>query len=163
VPVEEVLLPEHAAVTQVHDREVRVAPDLNAPLAQHPETPGGQSTLNVLLTEGEKRGLDLPALASVTSGTAARRFGLSGKGRIEVGYDADLAVVDLDHRGVLRAEDLFYRHRFSPYVGRELKGRVVQTLVRGRPVFCEGKVVSEPVGRLVRPERAPAGLRAAGS
>ncbi len=112
---------------------------------------GGQSTLNVLLTEGERRGLPLPTLASVASEAAARRFGIPGKGGVEPGLDADLAVVDLGHRAVLREEDLFYRHRLSPYVGRELRGRVVHTLVRGMPVFSGGRVVAEPRGRLVRP------------
>lgn len=127
---------------------------------------GGQSTLNVLLTEGEKRGLGLPVLASISSEAAARRFGLPRKGRVEPGFDADLALADLKASGVLRAEDLFYRHRFSPYVGRELKGRVVHTLVRGEMVFSEGKVVGEPAGRLLRPEsaeRAPERTKVAGS
>lgn len=124
---------------------------------------GGQSTFNVLLTEGEKRGLQLPTLASITAGAVARRFGISSKGRIEVGADADLALVGLDHSGVLENEDLLYRHKFSPYVGRELKGRVVHTLLRGTPVFSDGKVVAEPAGRLVRPDSAPAKLEAVGS
>lgn len=122
---------------------------------------GGQSTVQVLLTEGEGRGLELPALAGITSEAVARRFGLSGKGRVEVGYDADLALVDLKHRGVLRDEDLLYRHRHSPYVGRELKGRVAHTLLRGELVFSDGRVVSGPMGRLVRPD-IPGGWQARG-
>lgn len=112
---------------------------------------GGQSTIQVLLTEGENRGLQLPTLASITSEAVARRFGIPKKGRIEVGMDADLSLVDLDRSGTLKAEDLLYRHKHSPYVGRELKGQVVHTLLRGTPVYAEGKVVSEPMGRLVRP------------
>ncbi|HET7480647.1 MAG TPA: allantoinase AllB, partial [Rubrobacteraceae bacterium] len=113
---------------------------------------GGQSTMQVLLTGGEERGVLLPTLASVTSEAVAGRFGLSKKGRIEAGYDADLTLVDLDHSGTFKAEDLLYRHKQSPYVGRELKGKVVHTLLRGNPVFSEGRVVSEPKGRLVRPD-----------
>ncbi len=124
---------------------------------------GGQSTLGVLLKEGEERGLGLPTLASITAETVARRFGLPSKGRIEAGVDADLAVVDLDHGGVLEAEELLYRHRFSPYVGRKLKGRVVHALLRGRAVFSGGKVVAGPAGRLVKPDGAPARLQVAGS
>lgn len=117
---------------------------------------GGQSTLPVLLTEGEDRGLQLPMLASITSEAVARRFGVPKKGRIEVGYDADLTLIDLEYSGTLKAEDLLYRHKHSPYVGRELKGRVAHTLLRGAPVFSEGRIVSEPLGRLVRPD-GPAG------
>ena len=62
-------------------------------------------------------------------GTAnpARLLGLECKGKIEVGADADMALVVLDSSAVLRAEDLFYRHKHSPYVGRTLRGRVVRT------------------------------------
>ena len=44
------------------------------------------------------------------------------KGRIEPGADADLALVDLAAEYTLRAEDLHYRHRISPYIGRRLRG-----------------------------------------
>ncbi|MBX6342765.1 MAG: hypothetical protein IRY97_09930 [Thermomicrobiaceae bacterium] len=64
--------------------------------------------------------------------------------------------MDLAHEAVLTADDLLYRHRQSPYVGRRLRGRVVRTLVRGRTVFQEGRIVGEPGGRLVRPAVAGA-------
>jgi allantoinase len=63
-------------------------------------------------------------------------------------------LVDLGSSQVLRAEELLYRHKHSPYVGRELRGRVVRTLVRGVTVWLEGKVVSGPVGRLITSVRA---------
>jgi allantoinase len=52
---------------------------------------------------------------------------------------------------VLRATDLFYRHQHSPYVGRTLRGTIVQTLVRGVTVFANGKIVGPPSGRLITP------------
>ena len=70
---------------------------------------------------------------------------------MEADADTDLALVDLERERTLEAEDLLYRHGQSPYVGRVLRGRVVRTLVRGNRVFAGGKVVSGPVGRLVRP------------
>ena len=113
---------------------------------------GGQSTLQLMLTAGYgEREMPLPALASVCSENAARRFGLSRKGRISPGMDADLALIDLQHDHVLEAEDLFYRHKHSPYVGRGLKGRVASVLVRGNVVFDGGETIRGPVGRLVRP------------
>ena len=80
------------------------------------------------------------------------------KGALTVGADADLALVDLGGTTTVRERGLFYRRRMSPYVGRTFGGRVVRTIVRGRTVFLDGKVVSEPAGRLVRPEaRMPSG------
>ncbi|HEY7029718.1 MAG TPA: allantoinase [Thermomicrobiales bacterium] len=115
---------------------------------------GCQSTLPALLAEGHhQRGLPLSTLAAVTAGAVARRFALPRKGRIAVGADADLALVDLGRTSVLAADDLFYRHRQSPYVGRRFTGQVVRTILRGTTVFREGHLLAEAGGRLVRPER----------
>ncbi len=67
--------------------------------------------------------------------------------------DADLTLVDLDDTFTLRGEDLLYRHKTSPYVGRTFTGKVVRTVVRGTTVFNEGRIVSGPVGKFVRPDR----------
>jgi len=123
---------------------------------------GGQSTMQVLLTAGTERGVSLPSVASLTSQAAAWCFGLSRKGRIEVGSDADLMLVDITQSEVLEAEDLFYRHKHSPYVGKELKGCVVHTLLRGTPVFSEGKIVSGPRGQLIKPNKPPSRSRGSG-
>jgi allantoinase len=115
---------------------------------------GVQHTLPLLFTEGHvKRNAALSLIAKLTSFNVAGRFNLSQtKGRIEIGADADFALADLKQHFSVRAEDLFYRHRQSPYVGRALTGRVVQTILRGQTVFANGKIVSPPVGRLVKPQ-----------
>jgi len=117
---------------------------------------GCQSLLRLLLTDGyDRRALPLETIAAVTADYAADRFGLAPtKGRLAIGADADLALVDLTHTSVLRAEDLLYRHRHSPYVGRPLRGRIVRTLVRGATVYLDGRIVSPPIGRLIRPASA---------
>jgi allantoinase len=113
---------------------------------------GCQTMLALLLTEGHHaRGLKLELIARVTSGYVARRFRLAGKGRLEPGADADLVLVDLGASDELSAEDLHYRHRHSPFLGRTLSARVVRTLVRGRTVFADGRVVGPPAGRLLTP------------
>jgi allantoinase len=114
---------------------------------------GCQSLLQILLTDGyTQRDFPLIDIARVTSDYTARRFGVwPQKGRIEVGADADLILVDLESSTVLRQVDLFYRHKHSPYVGKTLKGRIVRTIVRGTTVVLDGKIVSEPMGRLVTP------------
>jgi len=117
---------------------------------------GCQSLLGAMLEEGHHgRGLPLAGVATLTSGNVARRFGLAGKGRVEAGCDADLALVDLGADFELREEDLFYRHRISPFVGRRFRGRVVGTLVRGTPVFRDGRITSRPIGKLLRPGSVP--------
>lgn len=99
---------------------------------------GAQTTLELLL------GAVSPELAAQLVTGAAERFGITGKGRIERGFDADLALVDLDAPYVLEASHLRYRHPVSPYLGRRLEARVIRTLVRGQDL-------APGVGKLLTP------------
>ncbi len=117
---------------------------------------GCQTLLQLMLTEGyHGRALPLTLIARVTAEYVAQRFRLPGKGLLAIGSDADLALVDLDATSTLRPEDLFYRHPHSPYVGRQLRGRIMRTILRSRTVYRDGKMVSNPIGRLVTPTREP--------
>jgi allantoinase len=114
---------------------------------------GCQVLLGVLLDAGHhERGLALEQVAALAATGAARRFRLPGKGRVEPGADADLALVDLAGATALGAETLLHRHPHSPWAGRTLRGRIARTLVRGTTVFADGRVAGSPAGRLVTPE-----------
>ncbi|NBF41518.1 MAG: allantoinase AllB [Spirochaetes bacterium] len=106
--------------------------------------PGAQTTLRTLLT------VEIPPerIAAVAAQNPAERFGLAGKGRIEVGYDADLALVRVDTEAELTSDELRDRHRLSPYLGRRLCGHVERVLLRGR------EVDDTPRGRFLRPADA---------
>jgi allantoinase len=103
---------------------------------------GCQSLLPALLGE-----LPLADAARLTAAAPAGRLRLPGKGRIEPGADADLALVRLGET-TLEREDLQDRHRHSPYVGRSFGGRVVRTLLGG-----EDALAGPPRGQLLRPTR----------
>jgi allantoinase len=111
---------------------------------------GVQSTLAILLSHEPE--LQLDAIAKLTATNVADRFDLSGKGAIEIGMDADLAIVDLAGTYTLTREMLHDRHKLSPYVGRSFRGVVRRTMVRGNTVFLDGKPVDTGFrGRLVGP------------
>ena len=113
---------------------------------------GVQSLLGTMLGEGHlRRGLSLPDVARLTSTAAAERFKIAGKGKIEVGYDADLVLVDLTAGRPLERSDLLDRHKLSPFVGLPVGGFVKRTILRGKTIFLDGRVIGEPAGRLVRP------------
>jgi allantoinase len=113
---------------------------------------GVQSSLNVLLTEGwHRRSLPLEQIAQMCSENPAKHFGITHKGRLEVGFDADLVLVDLHETFTLERSDLLYRHRQSPYIGHTFKGAVKQTFLRGQPIWSEGKVARAQDVRLVKP------------
>lgn len=113
---------------------------------------GGQHTLPLLLESRYKNSLALSLIAKLTSFNVAERFRLpKTKGRLENGADADMALVDLRATHTVRPEELFYRHRQSPYLGRALTGRVIQTILRGKTIFKDGNITGTNQGQLLKP------------
>jgi allantoinase len=113
---------------------------------------GVQSTLAVLLEEGyHTRGLPLERISALLAAEPARRFRIRGKGAIEPGMDADLALVDLNRSVTLTAGDLHQRHPLSPYLGYSFRGAVRRTIRRGVTIFNDGRITAGNGGRLIRP------------
>ncbi|CAB4716493.1 unannotated protein [freshwater metagenome] len=104
-----------------------------------------ETMLPVLWTEGVRaRGLSLQRLAEVTSGNAARIFGLEGKGRIQVGADADLVVVDPAESRVVDGSRMTSKAGYSVLDGRELWGWPRWTVSRGDLVLDDGRLDAAP-------------------
>ncbi len=117
-----------------------------------------QLGLSVVWTEARKRGHDVAALARWMSAAPALLAGLSHKGRIAPGFDADLVVWDPDASFVVTKERILHRHKITPYEGQTLFGDVRATYLRGTRVF-DGKTVSGPTvtegkGRWIRRNEA---------
>lgn len=101
-----------------------------------------------------ERGLSPSWFARVMAENSARLFGLyPRKGVIRVGSDADLLILDPDARWTIRAEDLMCPAGYTPYEGREVRGRPWMTFLRGRVVLRDGEVAVGPGwGEFVRAE-----------
>lgn len=117
--------------------------------------PGTGMILPILLHEGyHRRQVPLETLMRVASGATARIYGMPGKGRIAVGNDADLVIVDPDLEKTVDPGELESHADYSPYEGMRLKGWPVRTLVRGRTVARDGRIADEarqaPGGRYLR-------------
>jgi allantoinase len=95
----------------------------------------------------------LRKLARVMAEAPARNFGLyPRKGVIQVGSDADLTVVDLDRRGVVRSDELEAKTGFTMFDGEPLWGLPALTLVRGKIVMRDGHIIGNAgFGRWIRP------------
>lgn len=96
---------------------------------------------------------DGPMLAAVLARNVARRFRIDGrKGGLIEGHDADFTLVSVGAEREIRAEELWTRHRLSPYVGRRSRVRVTHTFVRGCAAWADGRLASPaPKGQFVRP------------
>ena len=109
-----------------------------------------QLSLPVVWTEAKKRGFDICDVSKLMSSNTASFIGLgSTKGKIQTGYDADLVVFDADKEFIADGNKLFHKHKLTPYSGRELCGVVKATYLRGEKIFENGKIVSEPKGRII--------------
>jgi dihydropyrimidinase len=87
--------------------------------------------------------------------TPARRFGLSSKGALEVGRDADVILFDPAARRTIRQADVHHTSDYTPYEGFEVEGAVRSVYVRGRPVIRDGVAVGDRgLGRFVEREGA---------
>lgn len=113
---------------------------------------GGVSSLQfrlpVMWTEARRRGYSIERLSQWLCSAPARLLGMQEyKGKISKGYDADLVVWDPDAEVVFRQDNIFHRHKVTPYEGRRMQGLVRRTYLRGRLIYHDGKFVSKPRGK----------------
>lgn len=106
--------------------------------------PGVENSLEMMLKELNKK-IDMKTLQKVMSENPAKIFGIAGKGKIEVGYDADLVVVDLNNKEIIKNEDVISKCGWTPYSGIVGGGKVLLTMVRGHIVY-DGKNFIEKIG-----------------
>jgi dihydroorotase len=120
----------------------------------YPASPSGMTgvqTLVPLMLDHVNAGrLSLARLVDLTSAGPARLFNIACKGRIAVGYDADLTVVDLKRKQTITNGWVASRAGWTPYDGVTVTGWPVGTVVRGARVMWEGELVTPSRGEAVR-------------
>jgi dihydroorotase len=120
----------------------------------YPATPSGmtgvQTLVPIMLDHVNAGRLSLARLVDLTSAGPARLFAIARKGRIAVGYDADLTVVDLKRRETIRNDWIKSRAGWTPYDGVAVTGWPVGTFVRGARVMWQGELATPGRGEAVR-------------
>ncbi len=102
--------------------------------------PGLDSTMALLLDAAARGHLAYEDVARVYSQNPAQAYGLwPRKGRLAVGSDADIVLVDAAARRTLRNADVLSKAGWTPFDGREVTGQVVRTYLRGQLVADHGK------------------------
>ncbi|WP_114604487.1 allantoinase AllB [Staphylococcus sp. EZ-P03] len=105
---------------------------------------GIQNNVDILFDEGvQKRNMPLSRFAEIIAAEPAKRFGLENKGSISVGKDADFVFIQPETAYTLEADDLEYRNKLSPYVGRTINAQVARTILRGEETYNLEDGVSE--------------------
>lgn len=110
--------------------------------------PGVENSLEMMLKElGNK--IDMKILQKLMSENPAKIFGIENKGKIEVGYDADLIVVDTNRKEKIENDNVISKCGWTPYHGYTTGGKVLTTIVRGNVVY-DGKNFMNKIGEGVR-------------
>lgn len=103
--------------------------------------PGLETAVGVLITDLVKTGkIEMPLLIEKMTAAPARIFNLKG-GSLSVGAPADVTVIDPDLEWTVDESEFYTIGTHSPFAGRELVGRAVLTMVDGKIVMRDGKVI----------------------
>jgi dihydroorotase len=125
----DVLASDHAP----HTKEEKAADVKAAPSG----VPGVETMVPLMLKEVSDGHLSLQRFIDMTTANPARIFGISGKGRIEEGYDADLVFVDMSARRIIRYYDLHSKAGWTPYEGME--GIFPEAVIQRGSLLLDGK------------------------
>jgi dihydroorotase len=116
----------------------------------HSGMTGVQTLVPTMLDHVNKGRLSLERFVDMTSHGPNRLFGIANKGRIAVGYDADLTIVDMKRTETITNDWVKSRVGWTPYHGVSVTGWPVGTIVRGHKVMWENELVTPSQGQPMR-------------
>jgi dihydroorotase len=116
----------------------------------HSGMTGVQTLVPIMLDHVNAGRLSLARFVDMTSAGPQRLFGLNGKGRIAVGFDADLTIVDMGRTEAITHGWIESRAAWTPYDGVKVKGWPVGTVVRGVKAMWQGELAKSATGEPVR-------------
>ncbi len=120
----------------------------------HAGMTGVQTLVPTMLNHVNEGRLSLERFVDMTSAGPNRLFGIAGKGRIAVGYDADLTIVDLKRQETITNDWIVSRAGWTPYDGLTVTGWPVGTVVRGQRVMWQGELTTPGTGQPMRFQEA---------
>lgn len=113
---------------------------------------GGQFTLLSAIELSTRYHIPFEQVAVWTAQAPAERFGLSNKGQIKVGGDADFAIVSLEDSFIVTKENFFAKHKESLYMGHTFPCKIVGTINRGNIIYENGNILEqESYGEWIKP------------
>ncbi len=111
---------------------------------------GTEYLLSGLLSEATKRGVSPNKVAELVCWNPAQRFGLMSKGDLDVGFDADIVLVDPNESFVVHSGESESTQGYSPFDGYELTGKVKSTFLRGEKIYENGNIIGKASGKYLK-------------
>lgn len=111
--------------------------------------PGVEHSLEMMLKGVADGRITLNDLTKIMSENAAKIFGIKNKGKLEIGYDADLVIINLETNERIKKEDVVSKCGWTPYEGFLKGGEVLTTIVRGNIVYNNKKFINKKIGKEV--------------
>jgi len=105
--------------------------------------PGLETTLPLMLMLVKKKGLTFQRLVEILAEKPAEIYGLTNKGKIEQGKDADLTIIDYNRPWIITASKFKSKAKFSLYDGWKGTGKPIKTFVNGNLIMEEGEIVAK--------------------
>jgi len=112
--------------------------------------PGVQTTLPIMLDHCLNGKIKLEKLVQLLCERPAEMYSLGNKGKVEVGRDADLVVLDLKSETILKNEDMGSKCGWTPFHNMTVKGKILKTYKSGSLLVDNGQIVGEPTGKPIR-------------
>lgn len=120
----------------------------------YPESPSGmtgvQTLVPIMLDHVNNGKLSLERFVDLTSHGPNRLFGMATKGRIAVGMDADLTIVDMNQTRTITNDWIESKSQWTPYNGQTVKGWPKGTIIRGHRVMWEDEIIGTAIGEPVK-------------
>lgn len=112
----------------------------------------GVETMVPLMLDAVNKGkITLNKLVSLLSEEPAKLYGIyPKKGSLQSGTDADITIVDMNKKFVIKKDKLHSKSKVTAFDGFQVQGVPVKTIVRGKTIMKDGEIVSKPEGRFIK-------------
>ena len=118
---------------------------------KYPDSPSGmpgvQTILPIMLNHVHNKKLSLGQLIKLMCENPCKIFGIQNKGYIKEDFDADLTIVDMNKERTIKDEMMASKCGWTPFNNFSIKGFPVATIINGKIVMSDGKVIIEGSGQ----------------
>jgi len=118
---------------------------------EYPQSPSGmpgvQTLIPIMLNHVNNKMLTLKQFVKLISENPSRIFGIKNKGYIKEGFDADLTIVDMNMKKVIKNDWIASKCGWTPFDGFEVKGFPLGTIVNGKAIVWDGKLIEKANGK----------------